>query len=464
MQESPRLARNTKEMGGHRIIPLLIRYSIPTTIGTAAFTAYNVVDRIFIGRAAGAYAIAGISITFPLFMICIAIGMMIGIGSGTMVSIRLGEGRIREAERILGNAVALFSVLSLLLLTLGELLLIPMLNAFGASPATLPYATTYMRILLLFLPMDFLAMGMNGLLRAEGSPRISMTILLSGAMLNIVLDWVFIFPFDMGVAGAALATGLSKLFSATWILLHFTIGKHRALTLHLKNLRLSFATVLSILHIGLSPFTMQFVQSASVVFMNRSLLHYGGDTAVGAMGIIFAVQMFLLMPVMGLIHASSPILGFNYGAKKFARVREALLAALAYAFLVTLTGMALIQLFPSAIVGLFNRENFDLIGTTITGMRIFTLSAPLAAAQMMGAHYFQATGRPHLSISLHLLRQAVCYLAFLFILPRFFGLTGVWAAMPSTDVIASLITAVFILFELRRMKSACTPDRLEQTV
>ncbi len=457
MEDSPRLARNTKEMGGHRMVPLLIRYSIPTTIGTAAFTAYNVVDRIFIGRAVGANAIAGISITFPLFMICIAIGMMIGIGSGTMVSIRLGEGRVREAERILGNAVALFTILSLLLLTLGELLLTPMLNAFGASPETLPYATTYMRILLLFLPLDFLAMGMNGLLRAEGSPRISMTILLAGAMLNILLDWIFIFPLGLGVAGAALATGLSKLFSATWIILHFTVGKRRALTLRLNNLRLSVATVLSILHIGLSPFTMQFVQSAAVIFLNRSLLHYGGDTAVGAMGIIFAVQMFLLMPVMGLIHASSPILGFNYGARKFERVREALVAALGYAFLVTLAGTALIQLFPSFIVGLFNRDNAELIGATLVGMRIFTLSAPLAAAQMMGAHYFQATGRPHLSISLHLLRQVGCYLVFLFILPRFFGLTGVWAAMPSTDLIASLTTAVFILFELRRMKVACAP-------
>ena len=452
MEVSHQLKRNTEEMARRNVVSLLIRYSIPTTIGTAAFTAYNVVDRIFIGRAAGASAIAGISITFPVFMICIAIGMMIGIGSGTMASLRLGEGKAREAERILGNAVALFCVMSLVLLILGEWFLDPMLRAFGASDETLPYAAVYMRILLLFLPADFLAMGMNGMLRAEGSPRISMTILLSGALLNIVLDYLFIFPLHMGVAGAAWATGISKFLSACWILLHFTVGKRRALTLRLVNMRLSPATVLSILHIGLSPFTMQFIQSASVIFMNRSLLHYGGDTAVGAMGIIFAIQMFLVMPTMGLIHASSPILGFNYGAKNFARVREALLAALTYAFVVTLAGTALIQLLPTFIVTLFNHDSAALISTTVQGMRLFTLSAPLAAAQMMGAHYFQATGRPHLSISLHLLRQAVCFFAFLFILPRIWGLTGVWLAMPATDLLASMTTATFIAVELRRMR------------
>lgn len=453
MEATQQLARNTEEMAGRHIVPLLIRYSIPTTIGTAAFTAYNVVDRMFIGRAAGASAIAGISITFPLFMICIAIGMAIGIGSGTMVSLRLGEKRVHDAERILGNAVALFCLLSLVLIVLGEWFLDPMLRLFGASDETLPYATVYMRILLLFLPADFLAMGMNGLLRAEGSPKISMTVLLNGAFMNIVLDYLFIFPLHMGVAGAAWATGISKFISACWIMLHFTVGKRRALTLSLTNMRLSLKTILSILHIGLSPFTMQFVQSAVVIFMNRSLLHYGGDTAVGAMGIIFAVQMFLIMPTMGLIHASSPILGFNYGAKNFGRVRQTLLAALAYAFLVTLAGTALIQAMPSVVVDLFNRNSTALIATTVQGMRIFTVSAPLAAMQMMGAHYFQATGRPHLSISLHLLRQALFFFAFLLLLPYIWGLTGVWLASPFTDVFSTLTTSVFVACELRRMRN-----------
>ncbi len=446
------LTRNTAEMANRRILPLLIRYSIPTTIGTAAFTAYNVVDRIFIGRAAGADAIAGISITFPVFMICIAIGMALGVGGGTMASIRLGEGKTHEAERILGNVVALFGIMSLVLMVLGEWLLDPMLRLFGASENTLPYASIYMRILLIFLPADFLAMGMNNLLRAEGSPHISMTILLAGAALNIALDYLFIFPLQMGVAGAAWATGISKLISAVWVILHFTIGKRRALTLRLMHLRPAPKTILSILHIGLSPFTMQFVQSIVAVMMNRSLLYYGGDTAVGAMGIIFSVQMFLIMPTMGLIHASSPILGFNYGARNFRRVRHTLLAALSYAFLVTLAGTLLIHLIPAFVVGLFNSDNAELLTVTTSGLRLFTLTAPLAAAQMMGAHYFQATRRPHLSISLHLLRQVFVFLAFLFFLPRLWALTGVWMASPATDLCASLATAVFIIVELKRLQ------------
>jgi putative MATE family efflux protein len=449
---SERIAARTAEMGEQHVLRLLLRYSIPTTIGTAAFTVYNIVDRIFIGRVVGTDAIAGLSITFPVFMVCIAIGMMIGIGSGARASLHLGEGRHEDAERILGNAVALFVLCGAVLSILGHILLVPMLHLFGASSETMPYAQRYMRVLLFFIVFDFLAMGMNGLLRAEGNSRISMMTLVSGSLLNVFLDFLLIVVFDFGVAGAAWATGISKGFSATWILLHFTVSRHRALTLRLATLRLKRRIVTSILHIGISPFIMQFAHSTVIVFMNRSLLKYGGDAAVGAMGAVYSLVMLLIMPTMGLIQGTQPIIGYNYGAKQFTRVRHALNGALLLSFLIAVCGTTIYQLFPGFFLGFFSRGESELVEIGRRGLRILLLLFPLASVQMIISNYFQATGRPLISIILNMLRQVILFLFFLAVLPRFFGLTGIWMVMPCSEALASFFTGTFLVFELKKLR------------
>ena len=449
-----RIQAKTIEMGQQHVLRLLIRYSIPAAIGNAAFTIYNMVDRIFIGRSGGTEAIAGISITFPAFMICIAIGMMIGMGGGARASLHLGEGRHADAELILGNVVALFLLAGLSLTLLGQLFLAPLMQLMGASAATLPYAMTYMRILLFFTVFDFLAMGMNGMLRAEGNSRISMFTLVSGSLLNILLDYLFIVVFGWGIAGAAWATGISKAFSSTWILLHFTRSKHRALTLRLSTLKLRLHIVLSILHIGISPFLMQFVSSAVIIILNRALFFYGGDTAVGAMGAVFSLMMLMMMPSMGVAQGAQPIIGFNYGAKRYDRVRAVIMAMFSISFIATILATVLIESWPHVFIGWFSKQNTAMISTGSTGARIMLCCFPLAGIQMLIIQYFQATGRPLISILLNIFRQIICFLTLLLILPRFFGLLGVWAIFPTGDVLAFTVSSFFMLRELKQLHAA----------
>ncbi|NCD32206.1 MAG: MATE family efflux transporter [Spartobacteria bacterium] len=457
-EKKSNLTRKTDAMGTHGIWMLLLRFSIPTTIGTAAFTIYNIVDRIVIGRSSGMDAIAGISITFPLFMVCIAIGMMIGIGGCTRTSLRLGEGRHEDAERILGNVVALFVLCGLTMSVLGLIFLEPMMRLFGASDVTMPYARVYMRILLCFVATDFIAMGMNGMLRAEGSTTISMLTLVLGSLLNVVLDYLFIMVFDMGVAGAAWATGISKTASAAWILWHFCYSPRRSLTLHLKNMRIHREVTLSILQIGISPFILQFMSSVMAVLMNRTLLAYGGDDAVGAMGVIFGLFMLLMMPAMGLMQGGQPIIGYNYGARQFDRVKQALNASLTLAVAISLLGSCFFQIFPAFFITLFAKGNAHVIALASHGLRLFTMLFPLAAAQMIISNYFLASGRPKISILLNLMRQVLFFMTFLFVLPRLFGLTGIWLVAPASDVCALVVALYMMRREYHRLGAIQSDD------
>jgi len=448
---SERIEKKARELGGHSIFRLLFRYSLPTTIGFFVFSIYNIVDRMFIGRYGGSAALAGVSITFPLFMIVIAIGMLIGVGGGTLTSLRLGEKKYEQAEKILGNVIALFLLLGLGLTLAGQAFLDPLLLLFGASPDTLPYAHAYMRILMSVIVFDFLAMGTNGMLQAEGNPVISMLILSSGAVINVGMDYVLIVRAGLGVEGAALATGISKLISAGWMLLHFTKGPRRVLTLRGRNLRIHPALTRSMFYIGLSPFTLQFINSFFITFTNRFLLRYGGDVAVGAMGIIHSIIMLLMMPVIGLTRGGQPIIGFNYGARNWERVRQALRTCLIGAVLVGLTGLALTQIFSLPLAGIFTRDPV-LLNTAARGMRLMLLMFPVGAFQIIVANYFQTTGRPLASISLHLLRMVLIYLPLLVVFSRRWGLDGVWLTMPASDLLAGLIGVIVILCEDRRLR------------
>ncbi|MFA7174326.1 MAG: MATE family efflux transporter [Kiritimatiellia bacterium] len=447
-----KIHQRSREFAQENIYRLLIRYSIPATVGSAAFTLYNIIDRIFIGHAMGPLALSGLTVTFPLFMTCIAIGVLVGVGGGTLISLRLGERRYQEAENILGNVVALFMLGGIIMGALGLIFLKPLLLFFGATETTLPFASAYLGTLLWFVPVDFLAMGTNNCLRAEGNPRISMYTLIVGAILNIALDYLFIFPMQMGIFGAALATGISKVVSATWIMLHFRVGKYRALTLHIRNLRLKWTLVRPLMTIGLSPFIMQLVGSLIVLLLNKQLLRYSGEVAVGAMGAIFSISMMLNMPVWGLIQGAQPIIGFNYGARNFRRVRQALKASLLYAGVIGIAGLIICQSAPYFLSGLFGKGNSEFIELGGRGMRLFLCMLPLTNLDMVGIQFFQATGRPRSSILLNLFKNGLCLIPTLLLLPRVLGLDGVWLASPLCDLAAFLLIGPVLIREVRRLK------------
>ncbi|MFO7936584.1 MAG: MATE family efflux transporter [Kiritimatiellia bacterium] len=455
-----KIHQKSEEFDKENIYRLLIRYSLPATVGVAAFTVYNIIDRIFIGHAIGPLALSGLTVTFPLFMVCIAIGMLFGIGGGTLISLRLGERKYTEAENILGNVFAMFIIGGIAVGILGLIFLEPILLFFGATETTLPYAASYMGLLLWFLPADFLAMGTNSSLRAEGNPRISMCILIVGALLNIILDYIFIFPLNMGIFGAALATGLSKMMSAAWIITHFRIGKHRALTLHIKNLKPRLHLIQPMLAIGLSPFLIQLIASLSVALLNKQLLHYSGEVAIGAMGAVFSIMTLLNMPVWGLVQGSQPVIGFNYGAGNYKRVYHALRACLLYAGGIGLAGLLICQSFPVFLIGLFGRSDPQFIEIGSHGMRLFLCVLPIMNLNMIGIQFFQATGRPRYSIALNILKNICCLIPALFLLPKLIGLDGVWLAYPCCDLGAFIFVGAALLRERRKLTELQYTHRL----
>ncbi|MFH1039552.1 MAG: MATE family efflux transporter [PVC group bacterium] len=449
---SERIERKARELGGHGIYRLLFRYSVPTTVGFFVFSIYNTVDRMFIGRYGGSDALAGVSVTFPIFMIAIAIGMLIGVGGGALTSLRLGQKKYASAEQILGNVFALFLTAGCVLTVLGQVFLDPLLTFFGASGTVIPYARVYMRVLMSVITLDFMAMGLNAMIQAEGNPALSMVILSAGAVINAACDYVLIVRLGMGVRGAALATAFAKLISAVWILLHFTRGPRRVLTLRLRNLRFHPALTRSLLYIGLSPFTMQFINSFFITVTNRFLLKSGGDVAIGALGIIHSIVMLMMMPIIGLTRGAQPIIGFNYGARNYARVLKALKASLLLAALIGLAGAVLVQFFSPLLVRIFTRDP-ALIETAVTGMRLMLLLFPFGAFQMICANYFQTTARPLLSIGLHLLRLVVLYLPLIVIFSSRWGLPGIWLTTPVCDLLSGLASGALIVREARKLRA-----------
>ncbi|MFA5928984.1 MAG: MATE family efflux transporter [Candidatus Margulisiibacteriota bacterium] len=443
--------RDPNKLGEERIGSLLWQFSIPAITGMIVFALYNIVSRVFISRVEGDLALAGISLTFPIFTILIAVGMLIGVGSANLISIRLGEHKKDEAEKILGNAFSLFVLTGIVLTALSLFYAEDLLILFGASSQTLPYAMAYCIPILWSIIISFMAMGMNNIIRAEGNPAIAMNTMLIGAFLSLLLNPLFIYKFHWGVQGAAYATVISNVISAIWVLAHFTVGKSY-LRLRWQNLKIDLKIMFPALAIGLSPFVMQLAASLVAVIANLSLAHFGGDIAIGAMGIVNSIAILTIMPITGLSQASQPILGFNYGAKKFQRLKDTLNLSIIAATVFSTFGFILVVFFPHLIINLFVRKSDTLMmQTTVQGLQIFLFMLPLIGFQLMGANYFQAVSKPKVSIFLNLLRQMILFIPLVFFLPHVFGLAGVWLAGPVSDTIAALITAVVLYLEIRSL-------------
>lgn len=451
---------HTKQLGEARISKLLLKFSIPAITGMVVNALYNVVDRIFIGQGVGRMGIAGLTVAFPLMTVMMALAMLIGLGATALISIRLGEQRKTEAELILGNAMICLIGIALTVTTLGLIFLDPLLRLFGASPEVLPFARAYMRIILLGEVFMSIGFGMNHFIRAEGNPKIAMLTMLLGAITNTILDPIFIFVFDWGVEGAAWATIVSQFFSAAWVLSYF-LRKKSHLRIQLKNLKPKSAVILNIIAIGSAPFMMQMAASVIGVILNNSLVRYGGDLAISAMGIVNSVTMFFLMPIFGINQGAQPIIGYNYGAEKFDRVKKALKLAISAATLVVLIGFAMVRLFPNSLAGLFSKQDPELIALSSRAMQIFLTMLPITGFQIVGANYFQAVGKPKHALILSLSRQVLFLIPALLILPRFFGLYGVFYAGPVADFGSSVVTGIRLFLELKNLDRKHTGNKLE---
>lgn len=454
-----------KMLGEESVGKLLLKFSLPAITGMIVNALYNVVDRIFIGKGVGELAIGGLFISSPISLIIMAFSMLIGIGGNTLVSIKLGQDRKEDAERVAGNSLTLLILASLGISVFGLIFLEPMLNLFGASSSNFQFAYDYMKIILIGAPLQAVGFGMNNFIRGEGSPTIAMTTMLIGAIANTILDPIFIFGFNMGVQGAALATIISQGLSAIWVMRYFFSGKSM-LNVKKEYLKPKLQIAKDIVAIGVGPFSMQLAGSMVTVLLNNSLKTYGGDLANSSMAVINSIAMMVMMPVFGINQGSQPIIGFNYGAKKYDRVKETFKYAAIAATAITTLGFILTQFFPIPLYKLFISKEGNLAEVSrigVPGMRMYLAMFPIVGIQVVSSNYFQATGRPKHSMLLSLSRQVLILIPALIILPSYFGLNGVWLAGPIADFTASVITVIFVSRSLKNLGNEYNP-RLDKTI
>ena len=442
---------NQKHLGDAPIGKLLLQYSIPAIIGMVVNALYNIVDRMFIGNIPniGSLAITGVGITMPIMTIILAFGMLIGIGATANISLNLGKGNRPTAEKLLGNAFTLSIIVGLAIAIVGTICANPILNLFGASENTLFYAKEYLNIILLGCTFNILSFSLNSTVRADGNPKMSSFTMVIGCGTNIILDYVFIFILNLGVKGAALATIISQAITFFIILYYYTAGNSN-LKLKVENFKLKKHLVTMTFAIGIAPFATQIANSLVQVIANNALKTYGSDLAIGAMTVISSLNIIFMMPIFGINQGCQPIIGFNYGAKKYERAKEAFKYATIAACVICIIGFISIQCFPTQIISLFNND-LELTTLAIKGIRIYLLMMPVVGINIVATSYYQSIGKAKISMFVSLLRQVILLIPFTIILPKFIGLDGVWAAGACADSLSVIITLVLLKKEFKQL-------------
>lgn len=438
--KSTALALETEPIG-----KLLFTYSLPAIAGMVIFSLYNIIDSIFIGHGVGALAISGLAVAFPIMNLTFAFGLLVGIGGASICSIRMGQKDLEGARLTLGNVAILNVITGVAFGALCLLFLDPTLLAFGAGPNTIGYARDFMRIILFGLPVTYTLFNLNHVMRASGYPHKAMLSAVVTVGVNIILAPVFIFALQWGTAGAAAATVLAQFTGMLWVLAHF---RNPRSFIHFQPgiYKLRPDIVKSIFSIGMSPFLMNICACVVVVFINIGLRDYGGDLAIGAYGIINRVLIMFVMIVMGLTQGMQPIVGYNYGAQQIRRVRQTLKYGIVAGAAITTAGLAASECFPEYIAAMFTDDK-TLTELAVNGLRLSAPAFTLVGCQIVITNFFQSIGRAKLSIFLSLTRQLLFLIPALFILPRFWGLNGIWLSIPVSDVLAFITCIlVFMLF------------------
>ena len=441
----------TRELGTKPIGQLLMQYAVPAIIAMTASSLYNMVDSIFIGQGVGPLALAGLAITFPLMNLSAAFGAMVGVGASTMISVRLGQKNREAAQHFFGNSITLNVLMGLFFMVGVYVVLDPVLRFFGASDQTLPYAREYMEWILFGNIFTHLYFGLNAILRSAGHPRTAMYATILTVLLNTALDPLFIYVFGLGIRGAAMATVLSQCVSLCWQLWIFS-RPSEVVFFRRDTWQLQRHIVGGIISIGLSPFIMNACSCLVVLLINRGMVQYGGDLAVGAYGIDNRVLFLFAMIVMGFNQGMQPIAGYNYGAKLHHRVQEVLWKTIGYATIVMTVGFIVCELFAETIARAFTTDE-ELIAIAAHGLRIDVALFPIIGFQMVTGNFFQSIEQAGKSIYLSLTRQLLFLVPCLMILPRFWGLDGVWISLPVSDGLAALNAAVLLYFQIQQFKS-----------
>jgi putative MATE family efflux protein len=448
----PPVGDDRSSLGRKNIGTLIWDFSLPAITGMLVNALYNVVDSIFVGHGVGAIGLAAVTIALPVMIVLMAFGMLVGIGATTLISIRIGQKRVADAEKILGNAFVLEIAFALTLSGVLLAFLDRSLVALGAGPDVLPYARDFTTVILAGSVFMFTGFGLNNVIRAEGNPRLAMMTMVVSALLNMLLNPLFIFGFGLGIKGSALATVISQAVSATWVIVHFR-SRHSYLKLRGANLLPDRRIVAGIVTMGSSAFFMQIAASVVAGLFNNILMAYGGEMAVAAMGIINRVAMITLMPLFGISQGTQPVIGYNYGAKNYRRVREAVFKGSLAATAVSVVGFAVVQFFDAPIIRLFSSDA-ELVALGAAGLKIFLATLPIIGFQIIGSSFFQAIGKPMHSLLLSMSRQLLLLIPVLLVLPRFLGLNGVWLAGPIADLGATLLTAALVATQVRRLAKA----------
>ncbi len=442
--------KKVDELADANIKQLMFKYFLPAFVGVFVNALYNIVDRIFIGQGVSAEALSGLSVVFPIMLIMQGFGMLIGIGTGVYVSINMGKRDMKRAEQTLGTGLALMVLVSVIVMAVIYFLKKPILLSFGSTDETFQFANDYLNIILAGTPLSIIGFSLNNVIRSEGNARIAMMSMILSAGTNIILDPIFIFGFGMGVKGAAYATVISMAILVVWVLAHFR-GKRSVLKLRNENIRLDKKIFIEIFSIGMAPFSMQIANSLVQGLLNKKLIFFGGDLAVGAMGIINSVASLVVMAIVALNMASQPIIGFNYGARSIGRVKETLRISLIAASAIGISAFVFIESVPGLLVRLFNNDSQELYSISVHGLRLVVLAFPIVGFQIVASHFFQAIGKAKLAMFATLFRQVIGLIPLLFILPEFWGITGVWVAYPIADTMAALVVLFLLQREWKRL-------------
>lgn len=440
------------ELGTEKISKLLRQYAVPAIIAMTASSLYNMVDSIFIGHGVGKFAIAGLALTFPLMNLGAAFGALVGVGASATISMLLGQKNYDMANKVLGNVVTLNTIIGIVYTIVFLAFLDPILYFFGASENTIGYARDYMTIILIGNIITHMYLGLNAVMRSSGMPKKAMYTTIFTVVINAILDPIFIYVFDWGIKGAAIATVIAQSLALAWIVRIFS---NKSLVIHFKKgiYKLKARIVKDVISIGMAPFFMNTAACLIVILINQGLQRHGGDLAIGAYGIVNRVSFVFVMIVLGLNQGMQPIVGYNFGARQFNRVTGALKLTIIIATAIMTLGFLAAEIFPRAICMIFTTDE-DLIRHAVKGMRIVFMCFPIVGFQIVTGNFFQSVGMAGKSVFLSLTRQLLFLLPGLLILPHFLGTNGIWISMPVSDALSSFVAFVILYTQMKKFKTS----------
>ena len=444
--------KHVNALGTEPIWKLIVKFSVPAIIGMVCNAVQNIINRIFVGQAVGALALGAVSVSFPIMILYIALANLFGVGATTLTAIRLGQKRNEEAEQILGVAVLIMFIIPVVLLVICFIFREPILIAAGATETNFQYCKDYFEVIILAMLFCLPCIGINNFIRTEGSPQISMWTQILTSVVNIIVNYICVMKLGWGVRGAALGILVGNLVSLIWVMSYFVGKRSRSfLKIRRKNLRIRWNLLSKICILGVAPFLMQIANCVQSFIMNKTVVEYGGDAGLAIVSVVTGMSSLLVMSLVGLNQGAQPIMGYNYGAGIYQRVKKTLFVAMAFATVLGTLFFILLQLFGDGLSALFMGASKDLVPLASHALKVYYICLPLIGAQIVCTGYFQAIGKPVFSAVLSLSRQVLIFIPCLLILPHFLQLEGAWVSAAVADAATCITTAVLIIPSIRKL-------------